>query len=641
MSSDLMFVNSSLMNKEAEEDISIDQDEEWDFSLFDDLGEAGELLDALVESVGYETYAQNLKFDNEHPVWNSDAWGDNVSPRSDGDVTVDSLSPNHTLSSVSSPASVEPQSPYSAHDETLSPVSWHSQPSPLSVCSDSSGCAEPPFQKKPPKRTNQATKAKPVHLSKRPIHMASIQPKPFITAAAPLQAKTIIIQPLQTTVLPVVKPVTIQPAPPAGRPMLLSQPTQVVQLQAPQAVATRVVVTVPTLDRPPSVFAPVTAAPVVPMTLQNTTLVDDWSVSRRQQRIIKNRESASLSRKKKKEYMLMLEARLKVALSENEKLKNENGTLKRQVDGLMSENSVLQATAPKRRAVCLMVVLVFLVFNLGPMSLLGGDRGSTFPAAPAFNGRHLLGFSPESKRNMESYMPETDPSNTVNRVEDVASEQKALMVVKKDPLYFRTTPPCHPPVNRTKCMKIAHDLRGWVHRHEVERTKTRRMSNNQHRGRTIPKATEKRAEVQQIVTQIQYTDSSEKNPSSELQVYYAPHRTYNDFFDELNRRGDTFYVISFRRDHLLLPATNHNKGSRPKMSVVLPAMNYNESVIKDKEFEVMMQIDCEVMDTRILRIKSSSVPPILRANQTDTDSFYHSTPRNNQHAPPVGVLVGS
>ncbi|XP_051951291.1 cyclic AMP-dependent transcription factor ATF-6 alpha-like [Xyrauchen texanus] len=656
MSSDLMFVNSScsLMNKEVEEDIYIDQDGEWDISLFDELdglGDADELLEALVEGVCYDTYAPDLNFDIEHPAWNSDGWRENSSSRSDGDVTVDSLSPNHTLSSVSSPASVEPQSPYSTHDEALSPLYWHSQPSPLSVCSDSSGCAEPPVKRRPPKRTSQATKAKLVQPAKRPIQMSpkvSIQPKPLITAvpisraAAPLQTKTIIIQPLQTTVLPVVKPppVTIQPTPPAGQPMLLSQPTQVVQLHTPQAVATRVV-TVPNLDRHTSVVAPVTATPVVTMAFQNNTPEDDSSVSRRQQRMIKNRESASLSRKKKKEYLLTLEARLKVALSENEKLKNENGTLKRQVEGLMSENSVLKATAPKRRAVCLMVVLVFMVFNLGPMSLLGGDRGSTFPAAPAINGRHLLGFSPESERNMETNNPETDPSNTVNRLEDVVSEQKALMVVKKDPLYFRTPPPCQPPVNRTKCIKITHELRGWVHRHEVERTKTRRMSSTQHRSRTILKAAEKTADVQQIVTQIQYTDSSEKNPSNELQVYYAPRRTYNDFFDEINRRGDTFYVISFRRDHLLLPATNHNKGSRPKMSLVLPAMNYNESVIKDKEFEVMMQIDCEVMDTRILHIKSSSVPPILRVNQTDTGSFYHSAPSNNQPPTPVGVLVGS
>ncbi|KTG32453.1 hypothetical protein cypCar_00009519, partial [Cyprinus carpio] len=397
MSSDLMldFVNSSMMNKEAGH-ISIDQDGEWDISLFDeleDLGDADELLEALVESVGYGTSVPDLNFDIETPEWNSDGWRENGSPRSDGDVTVDSLSPNHTLSSVSSPASVEPNSPCSTHYEALSPVSWHSQPSPLSVCSD---FAETSAEKKPSKRISQS-KAKPLQPAKRLIQFSpkvSIQPKPLITtvpishAAAPLQTKTIIIQPLQTTVLPVVKPppVTIQP----GQRMLLSQPAQVVQLQTPQAVPTHVV-TVPTLtqDRSVSVVGPVTASPVVTMTMQNSIPEDD--------------------------------------------------------------NSVLKATAPKRRAVCLMAVLVFLVFNLGPMSLLGGDRGSTFPAAPAFSGRHLLGFSPESERNLVSDRPQTGPSNPVNRLEDVVSEQKALMVVK-DPLYFRTPPPCQPPVNRTKCM---------------------------------------------------------------------------------------------------------------------------------------------------------------------------------------------
>lgn len=60
--------------------------------------------------------------------------------------------------------------------------------------------------------------------------------------------------------------------------MLLTQPTQVVQLQTPQAVTTRVV-TVPALaqDRPAAVVAPVTTSPVVAVTLSNSTPEDDVS----------------------------------------------------------------------------------------------------------------------------------------------------------------------------------------------------------------------------------------------------------------------------------------------------------------------------------------------------------------------------
>ncbi|KAI5627602.1 cyclic AMP-dependent transcription factor ATF-6 alpha, partial [Silurus asotus] len=637
-----------------------------DISLFDeldDLGDAEVLLQAL-ENAGYLENAADLNLDVDLPVWSADVWGDTSSTGTDGDVSADLLSPAHTFSSVSSPTSTEAHSPYSLLDEALSPLSSHSQPSPLSVCSDSSSSTEPPAEKKPIKKSNQI-KAKPVL---RPIHLSpkvSIQPKPLITTlpfaqpAASLHTKTIIIQPVQTTIMPVVKPapVTIQPALPTGgkgHPNMLSQPTQVLQLQTPQVVpAGARVLTMPSLaqERPTNPAPSAATTPVVGIPLRNPSSDDDSNVSRRQQRMIKNRESASLSRKKKKEYLLTLEARLKVALSENEQLKSENGTLKRQLEGLLNENTILKATAPKRRAVCLMVVLVFLAINVVPLSIFKGDADSKFAPASGPISRHLLSFSSEIDTDSSQKFHSLScsvflPSFLFTRLEDLESmpEEKALMVVKRDPLFLRTPPaappPCQPSVNRTKCLRMASELRGWVHRHEAERTKNQRNSSTHSRARTITKTGNKKAEVAQIVT-VQYTDSPEKLSSNELQVYYAPHRTYSHFFDELNRRGDTFYVISFRRDHLLLPATNHNRGSRPKMSVVLPAMNINESVIKDKEFEVMMQIDCEVMDTRILHIKSSSIPPILRVNETEADSFYHSAPSNSHASPPVGVLMGS
>ncbi|XP_010728529.3 cyclic AMP-dependent transcription factor ATF-6 alpha [Larimichthys crocea] len=620
--------------------ISIDQGGEWDISLFDELdnlGDADELLEAL-ENNGFASEGPDLDFDIDIPLWNA---VETSSIYTDGEVSVDSLSPAHTLSSVPSPSSVEALSPYSLQDEALSP---QSQLSPVSVCSESSGISviSPPA-KRAPKRTSQAARAKQAAPVKRPIQIGpkvSIQPKPVITAvplahaAAPLQAKTIIIQPLQTTVLPMVKPapVNIQPAPPPGHPIVLSQPSQVLQIQAPQAVTSNVV-SMATLrqDRP----VPVAAPPVVSVTLLSPSSDDDSKMSQRQQRMIKNRESASLSRKKKKEYLLSLEARLKMALSENEALKCENGNLKKQLEGLLSENTGLNAKVPKRRAVCLMVVLVFLMLNVGPMSLFqGGSKNDVY--SPQHSGRHLLDFSSEAETEvvMDPEPVSSGPSEIVD-----SSEDKALMVVK-DPVFLRPPPPCQPPVNRTKCLELAHELRGWVHRHEVQQTKFRRMSNSNHKPtRTILKTDNKEAESAQIVT-VQYTETpEEKDPGSELQVYYAPHHTYGDFFDELNRRGDTFYIVSFRRDHLLLPATNHNKGSRPKMSVVLPAININDSIIRDKEYEVMMQIDCEVTDTRILHIRSSTIPPLLRVNRTDT--FYQHSPTENQAAPPVGVLMGS
>lgn len=76
--------------------------------------------------------------------------------------------------------------------------------------------------------------------------------------------------------------------------------------------------------------------------------------------------------------------------------------------------------------------------------------------------------------------------------------------------------------------------------------------------------------------------------------------------------------------------------------ILMPSFSFlaiTDSIIRDKDYEVMMQIDCEVTDTRILHIRSSTIPPLLRVNNTDT--FYQHSPNDSQAAPPVGVLMGS
>lgn len=61
---------------------------------------------------------------------------------------------------------------------------------------------------------------------------------------------------------------------------------------------------------------------------------------------------------------------------------------------------------------------------------------------------------------------------------------------------------------------------------------------------------------------------------NELTIYdhSTPRFTYESFFEAIQRRDDTFYVVSFSGDHLLLPASFHNQSSRPRMSLLLPSV---------------------------------------------------------------------
>ncbi|NXY19206.1 ATF6B factor, partial [Atrichornis clamosus] len=89
----------------------------------------------------------------------------------------------------------------------------------------------------------------------------------------------------------------------------------------------------------------------------------DVKVLRRQQRMIKNRESACQSRRRRKEYVQGLEERLRQALADNEHLRRENSTLRRRLDALLAQ---LRPGPGPRKLACL-VALLLLAFHLGPL----------------------------------------------------------------------------------------------------------------------------------------------------------------------------------------------------------------------------------------------------------------------------------
>ncbi|XP_075793220.1 cyclic AMP-dependent transcription factor ATF-6 alpha isoform X2 [Pelodiscus sinensis] len=614
---------------------------DWESALFAELGDLADAAELDVENEIHENSLDNLDFDLDLMSWDSDLWDVARHTYLDENLKEEPQSPATSVSSVPSPLS---DSSVQHVPEDLD-FSSNSQMSPLSLYSKRSGSQR---ERKNPSCAIQSANS-PVRTPKRSSQTTSkpsIQPKPLLLPAVPeaqaslgIQAKAIIIQALPTLLpLPKQQPVvSIQSAPAKGQPLVLSQST-VVQLQSPgvhPASQPTIAVTGGPTQLPShtvNILASAAGNSLVsgkialakPLHGITQTTGMDINILRRQQRMIKNRESACQSRRKKKEYMLGLEARLKTALLENEQLKRENGTLKRQLDELVLENQNLKIPSPKRRAVCVMVILAFIMLNYGPLSVFERDPSGAEPSLSlSHRSRNLLGFS-ASQLNVAQQMPDVIPRNK-ERYERSVSDNKALMVVTEDPLLYVSPPPCQPLVNRTESLRLNHELRGWVHRHEVERTRSSRMPNNQSQKAQVQSSTGENADSQLMA--MPHTDPSIRHSGNELQVYYASPRSYQDFFEAIHRRGDTFYVVSFRRDHLLLPATTHNKTRRPKMSIVLPAVNMSENVIKGQDYEVMMQIDCEVMDTRILHIKSSSIPQYLREQQGNRSSpFYGPAP---------------
>ncbi|KAM9510433.1 uncharacterized protein ACIB01_019517 [Guaruba guarouba] len=162
-------------------------------------------------------------------------------------------------------------------------------------------------------------------------------------------------------------------------------------------------------------------------------------------------------------------------------------------------------------------------------------------------------------------------------------------------------------LNRSENLRLAHELSGWVRRHQLDRRKPGpppRPPRDQVRGGT-PKGSIGGNGGQWGSMGVQWRW---KLPTSNRLLPTAPPKPERPppapFPAAISRREDTFYVVSFRRDHLLLPAISHNKTSRPKMSLVLPAAAINESLSgRGGGLEAMMQVDCEVMDTRVVHVR--------------------------------------
>ncbi|KAJ8300892.1 hypothetical protein KUTeg_022411 [Tegillarca granosa] len=129
----------------------------------------------------------------------------------------------------------------------------------------------------------------------------------------------------------------------------------------------------PPTTQPTKVVKPIhVASPTLNIHPSSIINVDnDIKSMKRQQRMIKNRESASLSRKRKKEYLTSLEEQIKEYNLENQQLKHENINLKKKLELLQSENEQLKKSSPfsPAKKICLMAIFVLFSLNFASFRL--------------------------------------------------------------------------------------------------------------------------------------------------------------------------------------------------------------------------------------------------------------------------------
>ncbi|XP_048752899.2 cyclic AMP-dependent transcription factor ATF-6 alpha-like [Ostrea edulis] len=325
--------------------------------------------------------------------------------------------------------------------------------------------------------------------------------------------------------------------------------------------------------------------------MSHVQMNNEFKSTKRQQRMIKNRESACLSRKRKREYLSQLEDQLRECSSQNEKLRVENDLLKERIRVFEAENSNLKRTvclSPAKK-VCLMGVFMILCVNVfsGKLSLIqNGQPGGNDEKIPTYKGRQLLSYPEGAKNNLKSFASKGDRQKLKQLFHDQVEFARNKSEIN-----------CATYLNHTESVKLAEELSGWMKRFKLEKRKSSK--------KTVRKArkfsrtnyfSSFRGQIQKLST---------KYFANHYQIQPLNYTHKEEFWNGISRRNDTFYILSFNTDYYLVPATLHNGTERPRMSLFMPGLTRNDTHVGKIG---MIQIDCEVLKTKFVDVQKSMIP---------------------------------
>ncbi|XP_030746092.1 cyclic AMP-dependent transcription factor ATF-6 beta [Sitophilus oryzae] len=339
----------------------------------------------------------------------------------------------------------------------------------------------------------------------------------------------------------------------------------------------------------------------------------DPKIFKRQQRKIKNRESACLSRKKKKDYLNSLEEQVKELVEENKCLKKENALLKDRLS-YYEEDKSFKSISSKGTKPALVLCAFLLVVGLN----------LDYLRSPFLSKSNKIDLAQSKHTHI--------PLNHHGRGLLWADDQNTDPSVPNS-TYFSALTMCPASINQSESARLLLELERWIGKPEITPEKKSPAT-----VLTTRKPKTKRKKIRVDSSLVQVLENKKYGPENEskneIQVFTPkPEQLYSEFFEAINRQEDTFYVVSFSEQHLLVPALYHNKTRRPKMTLLMPSVLPNGT--STQTFVPLMQIDCEVLDTKLVNVKYGAIPRqyrnVTKTNGNDEHRKSNSTvPRKNR-----------